>query len=449
MKRFYKYFLTISFMFAVLPLSAQDTIVDVSRLQGQINGTLENALSERALYPFVKQELSNYYGKNDFADLNHQTGWYRVDDFLKWLKKNEKTLQNEIVRVNNKERRELKELYAEDNYVKENYRNVFWVYLGVRYIVNVYNASVNLKALKIYNACSETSASPLLGEIYLCIDSEATLPYLVNIGIHEMTHLFPRLYTGPISSSTALKFSLSELATFYSTRNYGFPVKSEDATGMYNGVRDINRIIALRPDFDILNEYNAYLGGLLITNITKKDILSMYDETLSSEKILEFAFNCPAIKENKFFIMKAFKYTTALDDMDEREVALLKENKYKAVYLGQKDSEHHIFAKWSKGDETASIDFFTPLTMQDYTKHIFGKYANTEVNNFYTQFCNKMPQDFIDEVNETFEVQTNDTYKDNEGISIVRRYEKEIRDVLFKLLEEKNIPQAKIPEGYI
>ncbi len=449
MKKIYKCFFTALFAFFAWPLLAQDTIVDVSQLHRQLSEKIGEKTNERALYPFVKQELSNYYGKNDFADLNHQTGWYRVDDFLKWLKKNEKTLQNEIVRVNDKERRELKELYAEDNYVKENYRNVFWVYLGVRYIVNVYNASVNLKALKIYNACSETSASPLLGEIYLCIDSEATLPYLVNIGIHEMTHLFPRLYTGPISSSTALKFSLSELATFYSTRNYGFPVKSEDATGMYNGVRDINRIIALRPDFDILNEYNAYLGGLLITNITKKDILSMYDETLSSEKILEFAFNCPAIKKNKFFITKPFKYTSALDDLDEGDVALLKENKDKAVYLGQKDSEHHIFAKWSKGDETASVGFFDPLTMQDYTKHIFGKYANTEVNNFYTQFCNKMPQDFIDEVDETFEVQTNDTYKDNDGISIVRRYEKEIRDVLFKLLEEKNIPQAKIPEGYI
>ena len=448
MRKLYKYLLLILSLFAVWPLFAQDTIVDVAQLRGQISETIGETANKRTLYSFVSQELSDYYGKSDFSDPNKETGWYRVDNFLDWLKKNEQTLKDETVKMDG-ESHALKELYAVDNYAKEGYHNVFWVYLGVRYIISSLDVDVKLRILKIYNACTTTSASPLLGEILLCIEPKATIPYLINVGIHETTHLLPRLQTNLKQVGGSFKLSLSELATFFATRYYGFPVKSEDATGMHNGVRDMNRVIALRPDFDILNEYNAYLGGLLIPNITAKEILSMYDEDLSSQKILEFAFNCPAIKKNKFFITKQFKYTSALDNLDEGDVALLKENKDKIVYLGQKGSEHHIFAKWSEGDEYASVGFFDPLTMQDYTKKIFGEYANDKVNEFYTQLCNKLPREFIDEVNETFELQTHETYKDKDGKSMVRQYEDEIRSVLIQLLKEKKIPEAKIPAGYI
>lgn len=450
------YFIIPLFLFTALPLFAlQSDFVDVQKLQGQLTETLQEEVNQPSLYSFVKQELSNYYGKDDFADPDRQTGWYRVDDFLKWVQNNEGELENSVVNTSGQAAL-LKSLLLENNYKKENFYNVFWVYLGARYIAYVYKVNLDFDKLRIHNACQTTSASVPMKEIYLCIEPEAALPYLINVGIHETTHLFLRLQVKTDANKKATNFDpLPELATFQATHNFGLPIKKDDSIEGKDGVRDILRTNALRPDVNTLKEYNAYLGGLMMPNITtKEELLSLVDNPLSSKKIAEVCFNLPAVIRNKFFIVDTFRHQTSLNNLDAEDIELLTKNKSKKVYLGQKylkdkDSKEHMFAQWDEGSEYISVGFYEPITIRNYIKNIFGKYASPKINNFYINLYNRLPKEFIDEVNATFEIQTNRTYQDYDGENIVTKYEAQIKDAVVLTLKEMDVPKAKIPEDYI
>ena len=49
----------------------------------------------------MRKELTSYYNRQYFEDADRSSGWYRVDDFLKWVYKNEKALSNATVLLGN------------------------------------------------------------------------------------------------------------------------------------------------------------------------------------------------------------------------------------------------------------------------------------------------------------------------------------------------------------
>ena len=50
-----------------------------------------------SLYNFVYNDLVKYYGRTNFNDPHRTNGWYRVDDFLKWLRENENILKQKFI----------------------------------------------------------------------------------------------------------------------------------------------------------------------------------------------------------------------------------------------------------------------------------------------------------------------------------------------------------------
>ena len=100
MNRIYKLFLTMILIFTMSPLFAlENNGVDALELKGQLIGEIGDREQTPSLYSLVRQELENYYGLQDFSDPNHETGWYRVDDFLKWVQNKEEGLSNQIVNI--------------------------------------------------------------------------------------------------------------------------------------------------------------------------------------------------------------------------------------------------------------------------------------------------------------------------------------------------------------
>ena len=447
-------------IFIVSPLFAlENNVVDVLELKGQLIKEIKKPKQKDSLYSFVRQEFVNYYGIKDFSDPNHETGWYRVDNFLKWVHDNEEVLQKGIVNIVGRSPITLKDLYNQDNFDNPENYYPFWTYLGGRYIADVYSIELDFDALQFKLDCERSFASPLFGVIALCFIANEKGPDIINLGIHETTHLFPVLTVEDKFSYTAIQ--LSELATFYSTYNYGLPVKSEVAEKVNaSGVRDMRRTMALRPDLDVLKDYNCFLVGLVLNSkLSLSDVFSFDCKTsLASLNIGRFIVSFIAMKRDKFFIIDWSRDSRSkiLENFSEEEIALLTENPDKTVYLGIGKNGEHVFGRWHNGTKAAAYHSFDPINGHDYMKKVFRKYG-TEVEVFYDNLYANLPQDFIDEVNTKFEVQILDVereegevkFKGYDGYDIVQKYDSKIREAILKTLKEMNVPESKIPEGYI
>ena len=446
MKKLYPVFLMLLFLFIALPILAKEDALGIAQLQGQISKAIESAINERTLYSFVKQELSNYYGKNDFSDPNKETGWYRVDNFLKWVRNNEEKLEEECFKTGSN-CWSLREIVRDKWYLEQGaYYYPFWAYLGTRYIADIYGFKADFKKVEFSFTCNISNATSFFNRISLCIDSDEVIPSIINLGLHEATHMFPLDTADP----------LSELATFFSTYNYGLPVKSQDAITFANGVRDIRRTIALRPDLDVLLEYNYYLAGLIInSDISIDDIFSIKRKHLIDDiSIAHICFYMVAMKRNNFFDSCDSKNISLVDlkNLEEQEIALLNENPDKEVYLGKRESicygRQPTFAKLN-GERVKLVYVDSSTNISQYLDNAFGKYNGSKIEHFYNSLYNKLPKQYIKEVSKNSKVQSCDSFSDWKGYQTVKRYEPEIRNAILATLEEMDVPKAKIPEGYI
>ena len=451
MKNIYKCLLTALLVSAAASLFAFGSdVVDVSRLQGQLQNTIEEAVNERPLYSFVKQELSTYYGREDFADPNRQTGWYRVDNFLKWIQDNEEELSKSIVNISDTQHA-LKELYTESNY--STYYSPFWAYLGARYIANIYGVNSNLDKIKLIIACGKDFTFAGTGEIFLCTHENEVSPSVINTGLHETTHMLAFLRDDA-------DYGLSELATFYSTYNYGLPVKSADALSLGDGVRDIRRTAALRPDMNILYEYNYYLAGLILNqNIKPQDIFSFIDESPNYKiSIKNYCFNSVALKDNNFFSKLIQKTGIPLLEyyFNEQDLAAMRENMGKTLYFGKRNLGGYEYDNlFVKPNSAESMEYVTtyegtdPINIKQFLQNMLGNHYSSKINMFYMEIYNGLPQEFIDKVNQQFPAQNARMYTEWKADEMFAEYDSDILAAVLKALNQMNIPQAAIPEGYI
>ena len=75
----------------------EQSIKEQNKLTQELSNIRQNTCD---LYGVVEDDLLEYYGKNNiknFYDPEHQTGWFRVYDFLSWLKNNEQELITKII----------------------------------------------------------------------------------------------------------------------------------------------------------------------------------------------------------------------------------------------------------------------------------------------------------------------------------------------------------------
>jgi hypothetical protein len=64
-----------------------------SRVQQAVTRQVVAQQKAPSLYAVVRTHLQQYYGRCDFQDNKHKSGWYRVQHFLDWLKTNNTRLE--------------------------------------------------------------------------------------------------------------------------------------------------------------------------------------------------------------------------------------------------------------------------------------------------------------------------------------------------------------------
>lgn len=183
-----------------------------------------------SIYHKVRRSLESYYNRQYFEDADRSSGWYRVDEFLEWVYKNEAKLKKSRVLLH-KEYIPLSQLYI--SLQSEMHQKLFWGYLGARYAFEKMNLDGDLLEKYPFSICSENScyATANLNSITLGQTERADFVGFFNIGIHEATHILP------ISSRRqGTQDALPESATVKAQNLWGLPVRAKK--DFYSGVRD-------------------------------------------------------------------------------------------------------------------------------------------------------------------------------------------------------------------
>ncbi len=181
---------------------------------------LEQQVQVQPLFNLVQSSLFEYYNKTDFSSPE----WYRVADVLKFLEKNQASLQNALIHLGQNSIPVSQLLSSADK--KD--QNLLWSYLGARYLFDKFGKSfpdITFSLCSDHN-CYANGAdnSIILGDIY-----QTNHIGFFNIGIHEATHLL--LYEeGRL---------LSEIATCTAQNKWALPVKlAAHQQIIFSGVRD-------------------------------------------------------------------------------------------------------------------------------------------------------------------------------------------------------------------
>lgn len=459
------------FVFLFFPLSAQPTGNIRQRVQAQIHEQTP------PLYTFVQTELQEYYGQSDFSDPQHTKGWYRVDDFLTWLKKNARQLDLEEINAADKHIT-LKQIYTNPEAMQfKPLRLSFWVYLGARYIADVYQVKADFSRLKISYCESGACAFGGIGVIFLNPDQKDALPAAINLGMHETTHLLT--YLTHQSSEP-----LTELATFYSQYNYGLPVKATDATNFGDAVRDIRLTYAARPDFALHYEYNYFVAGLLLNSqIKPQDVLSFSkNPNFNADIPLWQTVLYLLAAENKHFFVKPQSKRTRMFAVPHNDAIFVVEglgfteediNRWQAApdkefFLGIIPKEKlPFFDTYWMPQKTAlfvtshnnSFSFqagFVGLNKNQYLELVFGPYAkNKRLKEFYARLLKNLPAEMADSARNNWPAVTAETFLSAPAAREVRAnfanpYAKPFKEAIIRSLSEVNAPPPPpMPKGYL
>ncbi len=221
-----------------------------------VGTNIEQALKEQAahppLYQIVRQELTTYYERESFADPSKKSGWYRVDNFLKWIEKNEKILPDTPILWGDKTVL-LKDLYAD--LANEDYRSLFWGYLGVRYIFDEWDLDISKISFFV---CSNGVCHKPAGR-GISIGLETNIKHaaqMINIGMHEAAHAQHTWKVGEFSSCAT-------------QNSYALPVKIEKNKSIgFSGVRD----------FRVSHDRLGNMGWMLESEYNECVILPFFKE---------------------------------------------------------------------------------------------------------------------------------------------------------------------------
>lgn len=180
-----------------------------------------------SLYRFTRKNIESYYKHNNFSDPSHTNGWYRVDNFLRWVKQDEDLLTNIF-----------KQKYIDKytSFPPKNAEDVTTLaaFLGIYYTAS--HCKNNLNQVQAIGITPATTSSASTREAYIAIDN--SFVQTVNSGIHESAHMIPLLCYGIMPSSPS--DNLSELVPLSAQLFYGLPtLPSDNPQGTRNIVNDL------------------------------------------------------------------------------------------------------------------------------------------------------------------------------------------------------------------
>lgn len=219
-----------SVLFFAFPLFPAQRSVDFARLEQAVRQTG----GQSGLYNLAVAELSAYYGRADFSDPGRQTGWYRVDDFLAWLKNNEKTLLASPLNIDQTTLSLEQLLHSQEPYAMQ----TVWAFLGIKYLQ--YKAASPNQEVFSFHYCAGKNCGMARQRcaVYLGVDN-TTPALLFNAGLHEATHVL----NGCVPGRT-----LSEAATIRAQNRWALPIHADAGGEPRLGVRDARVLFQARPN---------------------------------------------------------------------------------------------------------------------------------------------------------------------------------------------------------
>ena len=465
-----------------LPQEVQDEMKEINDIIfQQVNQTPQ----EISFYNFVKENIEQYYERKrkDFKDDKKTTGWFRVDRFLNWVKQNEKQLQNSSFEFKKGEDKEInyslnalaQKIYKKTN--KSTYaEEALWMYLGARYVENIYNESFknfyNFKIIFSTATIADTHAIPI-GDpgIKVTTTKSYSIPMAINLGIHETTHLLPILKDNQ-------RAILPELATFYAQYNFGLPVKNnyDVKNKYYYTTRDVRRLHSLKPDIPFTKEYNAFIAGLIINNEIDKDKLFNLKETeIASASfptditIQQAVFALLAAEDNRFMYGKP-KYTTEITkntflkqtklfNIGEKEAqkiltdAALDIDLGNQVWPGTSDTVPIILRKKLTDSSISFLGGKYRINKKMFLEKTFGQLAdNPKLQEFYEKLIEYLPQEIKQNRKKFWPVVTNDGYLPLLAFLNEERLggaKAAWEEAIIKALNDVTTDTVPVPEGYL
>lgn len=336
MKLFYKIFiLSIGLYLGSAPAASAGVVVwdsDEASSQKKLARKVEQKLSAQdtsfthfgrhisakgcPLYASVRAGLEEYYGKNEFADAGRQSGWYRVEIFLKWLKRNEAVLKKENIVIDSYGKkytvpvcRALRKASYQETFTPQDMQGILGVWLGARYTADMFvnGRSVQFPDMMLSTASAgraviDSNGKQTSGRIEIHPDSYALVPAL-NLGLHEGTHLAGWM--------TGRKNSLGEWGTYLATVHFALPVKAPAGGHTYQGARSFTHNAAVKtvPCEQIFSEYAAFvLGARMYPAVRRQDFFA-FEQQLGGYRdgtLLMLLRNLAALQKGQFYLQDVF-----------------------------------------------------------------------------------------------------------------------------------------------
>lgn len=460
-----KKFLIFLFVLFVMPAfagafdMAQNKIYseEQNKLAQELNSIKEDTCD---LYGLVEKELLNYYGKHnikDFYDPEHRTGWFRVYDFLSWLKENEKELVNKISAESNNYNYYHHNIYLKHPLKKycslktAETKGFLGTFLGREYLLSKYSAKiVREKEYFMIKANTEASAYIVPKEIKIPTQLRGMLPgfpkkitlalvptilyekskkvsfiNLVNSSMHETMHLIGVL---------TMKYQdlLPEMFTTYVQMAYALPIKPEE--GFSSGVRDLYRAQKVLPE-ESKDEYTdaffAYIQFKHIEKMNLDDIISFskklpdfrksaWDDIVVVPQFPEFFLGLLEIHTGEYLSFDSIRNNDSIQIIYEEE----------NIIGIKQDSLTKWYSKISSMNYISEI-IFTPINIDellDNMSWVFPEYRKT---------VKELAEQYI-KINLDALYKESDFNKSDD----ISRY-----PLKYILKENKDIPPT--PEGYI
>ena len=181
----------------------------------QAQGAKGDARHNFSLFSFTHKQLTNYYRRDNFADPNHQNGWYRVHDFLTWVKQNEAELTDIY-------QKKYSDKYTNFPPINQDDVSVLAGFLGMYYTGS--HCKKSLKQLNVMPIVLTLNSSASTREIQIGIND--SFVQTVNSGLHEAAHAIPFFcYAIPAQDPGD---NLSELIPLSAQLIYGLPTQPSD-----------------------------------------------------------------------------------------------------------------------------------------------------------------------------------------------------------------------------
>ena len=262
----------------------------------------EEQLKNLSLYQFVWQEMTAYYQRTDFADPSRSTGWYRVDDFLKWVEKNQTDLNNTSILWNEK-RVLLKDLFS--NLQDEEYNALFWGYLGAKYISDEWGT--DLSKVYFFTCYKSVCSKPDGRKITIGFHSTNKIPVqMINIGIHEGAH-------------SRKQYEIPEFVACAAQNTWGLPVKkTPQSDSAFLGVRDFR--VSQERLGEQYRTLTAEYNECVILPFVKEwaSLMSGHSKVELFCDVLKTAFPRPACQDCRFTQKDFLLLQKAFPDLQEK-----------------------------------------------------------------------------------------------------------------------------------